>query len=440
MKSAIGAHGRPDGDVDGACGHMVLMPTVMPKLMNQCPVEELSISKDASLIYWIELHPNPSAPNQVTQTVILSNIVQNDHAAKAKERPLAFSAAEYLRTFSDQYLVRSMMRRPSGSGSVEDLKLQAQRALETGIRSLVHAERKVLQDESTVGETGLQDGDVLTAVARPVLVWSSPAGSAFAVSRSDGFVFTWGLSMYGGDSSAVKDQLWHVKHVCVGDGASAAVREDGTVITWGDDSEGGDSSKVSHDLHEIREVKASHSAFAALRSDGEVITWGAGNFGGLCLLPRDQIRNVKQVESSYAAFAAIRDDGSVVAWGDERSGGDCSKCKRQLVGVVRISSTSTAFAAVTSRGQVVTWGDRMMGADSSSVADKLQNVQSVEGSTGAFAALRKDGTVVTWGPAAYGGDSRKVQEQLYDIQLLRGSVRAFAALRQDGSVRLGMLN
>ena len=49
---------------------------------------------------------------------------------------------------------------------------------------------------------------------------------------------------YGGDSSAVKDQLWHVKHVCVGDGASAAVREDGTVITWGDDSEGGDSSKV----------------------------------------------------------------------------------------------------------------------------------------------------------------------------------------------------
>jgi len=79
-------------------------------------VEELSISKDASLIYWIELHPNPSAPNQVTQTVILSNIVQNDHAAKAKER-----AAEYLRTFSDQYLVRSMMRRPSGSGSVEPL-------------------------------------------------------------------------------------------------------------------------------------------------------------------------------------------------------------------------------------------------------------------------------------------------------------------------------
>ena len=49
---------------------------------------------------------------------------------------------------------------------------------------------------------------------------------------------------YGGDSSAVKDQLWHVKHVCVGNAASAAVREDGTVITWGDDSEGGDSSKV----------------------------------------------------------------------------------------------------------------------------------------------------------------------------------------------------
>ena len=47
---AAGAHGRaqlvrmagPDGDVDGACGHMVLMPTVMPKLMNQCPVVRIA--------------------------------------------------------------------------------------------------------------------------------------------------------------------------------------------------------------------------------------------------------------------------------------------------------------------------------------------------------------------------------------------------------------
>ena len=39
-----------------------------------------------------------------------------------------------------------------------------------------------------------------------------------------------------------------MKHVCVGDGASAAIREDGTVITWGDDTVGADSSRVKDEL------------------------------------------------------------------------------------------------------------------------------------------------------------------------------------------------
>ncbi|CAE7287101.1 Upf1 [Symbiodinium natans] len=83
-------------------------------------VEELQITNTAVLVYWIELHPNPSAPNQVTQTVILNNIVPGDDRAKAKDR-----AGEFLRTFSDEYLERAMARSKNDTGMVVPLTWEA---------------------------------------------------------------------------------------------------------------------------------------------------------------------------------------------------------------------------------------------------------------------------------------------------------------------------
>ena len=61
---------------------------------------------------------------------------------------------------------------------------------------------------------------------------------------------SWGMPNWGGDSSAVKAELYDVLTVEASMKAFAAVRGDGTVITWGDGASGGDSSKVKNELKE----------------------------------------------------------------------------------------------------------------------------------------------------------------------------------------------
>ena len=64
----------------------------------------------------------------------------------------------------------------------------------------------------------------------------------------DGSVVTWGDASFGGDSSAVRDQLKTVQQSQTTDGAFAAMLGDGSVVTWGDAVFGGDSSAVRHQL------------------------------------------------------------------------------------------------------------------------------------------------------------------------------------------------
>ena len=59
---------------------------------------------------------------------------------------------------------------------------------------------------------------------------------------------TWGSSAYGGDSSAVQDQLRHVQQIEASASAFAAILLDGSVVTWGDPRGGGDSRGVQEKL------------------------------------------------------------------------------------------------------------------------------------------------------------------------------------------------
>ena len=52
---------------------------------------------------------------------------------------------------------------------------------------------------------------------------------------------TWGNARYGGDSSAVQDELKGVVQIQAARKAFAAILEDGSVVTWGDADNGGDS-------------------------------------------------------------------------------------------------------------------------------------------------------------------------------------------------------
>ena len=46
--------------------------------------------------------------------------------------------------------------------------------------------------------------------------------------------------------------------------AFAAILGDGSVVTWGDARFGGDSSAVQDQLRDVQQIQASHHAFAAI--------------------------------------------------------------------------------------------------------------------------------------------------------------------------------
>ena len=48
----------------------------------------------------------------------------------------------------------------------------------------------------------------------------------------------------------------------------------------GDADYGGDSSAVQDQLRNVQQIQANRFAFAAIRADGSVITWGYSRNGG----------------------------------------------------------------------------------------------------------------------------------------------------------------
>ncbi|OLP77534.1 hypothetical protein AK812_SmicGene42396 [Symbiodinium microadriaticum] len=146
--------------------------------------------------------------------------------------------------------------------------------------------------------------------------------AALAAVLGDGSVVTWGSADWGGDSSAVQDQLRDVQQIQASCGAFAAILGNGSVVTWGDADDGGDSSAVQEQLRDVQQIQASNYAFAAILGDGSVVTWGDADYGGDCSAVQHQLKNVQQIQASIRAFAAILGDGSVVTWGHAFRGMD----------------------------------------------------------------------------------------------------------------------
>eukprot|EP00434_Breviolum_minutum_P021680 symbB.v1.2.019138.t1/scaffold1556.1/size111904/6 len=312
--------------------------------------------------------------------------------------------------------------------------LGAERAFGKRYLRLVTAKNRVLVDpDRTLEEAEIEDGEFLTAlVLQPQLAATKGAFALWCHGHSA--IVTWGHADYGGDISAVRDQLTGVQQVQATNQAFAAILADVSVVTWGDANFGGDSSAVRDQLKGVKQIQATHQAFAAILEDGSVVTWGHARYGGDCSAVRDQLWGVQQIQATHTAFAAILADGSVVTWGDAYYGGDSSAVRDQLRGVQQIQATVGAFAAILADGSVVTWGDACYGGDSSAVRDQLKGVQQIQATDGAFAAILADGSVVTWGCGGFGGDSSAVRDQLTGVQQLHSTPGAFAAILLDGSV------
>lgn len=297
---------------------------------------------------------------------------------------------------------------------------------------------------------------------------------AFAALKKDGSVISWGNNEYGGDSSAVTEELTGVVDIFATTGTFFALKQNGTVVSWGrltsedprgpiilqpdevSDIEeifcatsacaaiktnrrvatwglygfGGDSSGVSDQLINVTKIFKTESNFSALTVDGNVVTWGFYRTPP----PTNAIENVVDITTTWDAYAALKTDGTVEAWG----GFSCFSCGNEILpfdpttmnDIRRIYSNDNAFAAIKLDGTVVTWGNVAMGADSSGVQEQLNNVVEIFSTESAFAALKRDGTVVTWG--GDGGDSSSVD--LSDIVTIYSNRYAFTAIKRDGGI------
>eukprot|EP00435_Cladocopium_sp_Y103_P025584 s3822_g6.t1 len=255
---------------------------------------------------------------------------------------------------------------------LSDLKRAAGRVLCVKVGELTTEQGALLRGDGTsLGEVGLEDGDMLTATARHARIYSNWSSGVFALVRSDGRLVTWGPPAYGGglgSSAASRDEApWNVAAVTVGCRALAALLADGRVQTFGDAEWGGDCSAVQGQLLEVTAVRNAGGAFAALKADGTVVAWGQPGHGGRCDV--GPLHDVVELVSNHMAFVAIM-----------------------------------VTAGAKSSRRVVTWGNAECGGVTSErLRDRLKDVKKVEASSRAFAAILRDETVVAWGDAEWGG-------------------------------------
>ncbi|CAK9085562.1 unnamed protein product [Durusdinium trenchii] len=341
---------------------------------------------------------------------------------------------------------------PSGHGTtlkvlpdwrIRDVKMDAQHQLGKRFLRLMGPDGQPLKlaPESTVASNGLRGGEVLTAVAQPVLV--AAAQCAFCAFVAGGPAVTWGDAWawsgdrLGGDSSAVRERLAQgVRGVQSTSLAFAALLEDRSVVTWGDVNCGGDSRHVEAQLCDVEAIQSNNTAFAALKTDGTVVAWGQATSGGT-LSPELLGAEVSVIQSTATAFAALRRaDGAILAWGEEVYGGD-GRFVAHLRGVQKLAATWGAFAALDACGRVAAWGAPNYGGRVADAAGEGAAKVALAATNAAFAALDATGGVVAWGDAASGGEvPAAVQEQLQDVQHIQANSAAFVAIRKESRHRL----
>ena len=188
------------------------------------------------------------------------------------------------------------------SSTVQDVRTKAQRAFGKKYLRLITAKNRVLVNfEQTLEEAEIEDGKWLTAlVPQPQLAATE---SAFALwCHGDSAIVTWGDADFGGDSSAVRDQVRSVQQIQATDSAFAAILEDGSVVTWGLENSGGDSSAVRDQLKGVQVIQATIGAFAAILEDGSVVTWGGVDCGSDSSAVQDQLKGARQIQAAWDAF------------------------------------------------------------------------------------------------------------------------------------------
>ena len=267
--------------------------------------------------------------------------------------------------------------------------------------------------------------------------------AASAMLRSDGSVLTWGTPGYGGNSSAVSQELSSgVVSLMSTVFNMVALQEDGSVVFWGDlQSDAATAfSAVQPQLHNVTNITVNQHAFAALRQDGSVVTCCGGvNGGDSSSVAADLSANVTRVIGApYIGhgFVALKDNGAAVFWGNY--GSSFAAVAQNLTdSVTDIVANGVGYTAIKNDGSAFTWGDNIYHDD---VAEDLAaNVSAVVATDQSFAALKDDGSVFAWGNLVATGGLAVEDPAAYNatrsgVASLHASSGAWAAHMEDGSV------
>ena len=252
---------------------------------------------------------------------------------------------------------------------------------------------------------------------------------AHAALKTNGAVYPWGNSLYGGSNNTSAAISSNVVEVYSTTAAFAALKSDGSVVAWGSSAHGGSlGGIVSSVSSNVINIFSTNSAFAALKSDGSVIVWGDSANGGSNNTSAAISSGVIYIYSNINAFAALKNDGSVVCWGNSAYGGNGSVAS----GVVMVYVTENAFAALKNDGSVVVWGDSTGGGSNNTNASISSGVIHIMGTQYSFAALKNDGTVALWGNTSMGG-SNDTGVTLTNIKGIYNAAFMFGAIKNDGS-------
>ena len=257
--------------------------------------------------------------------------------------------------------------------------------------------------------------------------WKQVSGGGYHTSaiKTDGTLWTWGQNSYGqlGDSTTTQRNTpvqvfgsainW--KQVSSGGGHTAAIKTDGTLWTWGLSTSGqlGDPIFLNRNTPiptstggtNWKQVSCGDSHTAAIKTDGTLWTWGRNLYGQLGVNDSGTSfyrttpvttfaggTNWKQVSGGAYHTAAIKTDGTLWTWGRNYNGQlGVNDSANRLIPVTtfaggtnwkQVSSGYKNTAAIKTNGTLWNWGYNLYGQlGVNNTTDRLTPVTTFAGGT-----------------------------------------------------------